>query len=272
MADEDICIVARQPIPPVKNQYFGDVNDYVTYGLLRCFAQAGFRIGVCWMLTPDDSRPDGGKVGYLSRPDDWKHHDPGLFAHLSRTLGCADGRHVRHIEARGHIPNARFYGAFVPDSRAQRAVWYRNALAHLKGSDLLFFDPDNGVEIASKSIGQKDSSKYVYWQELTEGWAHGQSVLVFQHFPRVKRDDYIHRRVREMQARLPGSSVIALRSSNVLFLLAYRAACSARVSKAVGLTATRWARRVWMHPCDPPFPRSESRGASRRSPTLHPGG
>ena len=44
----------------MKNQYFGDVNDYRKYGLLRVFAnQAAFNIGVCWMLTPDDERRDG---------------------------------------------------------------------------------------------------------------------------------------------------------------------------------------------------------------------
>jgi len=37
----------------MKNQYFGDINDYRKYGLLRCFAEAGLNIGVCWMLTPE---------------------------------------------------------------------------------------------------------------------------------------------------------------------------------------------------------------------------
>ncbi len=55
----------------MKHQYFGDVNDYVKYGLLRCFADAGFCIGVCWMLTPDDQRSDGSKVNYLSQPEKW---------------------------------------------------------------------------------------------------------------------------------------------------------------------------------------------------------
>ena len=37
----------------MKNQYFGDVNDYRKYGLLRLLAHAGLKIGVCWMLTED---------------------------------------------------------------------------------------------------------------------------------------------------------------------------------------------------------------------------
>jgi hypothetical protein len=46
----------------MKDQYFGDVNDYLKYGLLRCFAEAGWRVGVCWMLTPDDGGRDGGSL------------------------------------------------------------------------------------------------------------------------------------------------------------------------------------------------------------------
>ena len=47
----------------MKNQYFGDVNDYRKYGLLRLLGRAGkVKIGVCWMLTrtttnPMDKRP-----------------------------------------------------------------------------------------------------------------------------------------------------------------------------------------------------------------------
>src|SRR5689334_17138573 len=44
----------------MKHQYFGDVNDYRKYGLLRSIQkEAGLRVAVCWMLTPNDGRSDG---------------------------------------------------------------------------------------------------------------------------------------------------------------------------------------------------------------------
>ena len=70
----------------MKNQYFGDVNDYSKYGLLRCFADSGLNIGVCWMLTPDDSRSDGRKIRYLSDPEKWKGFDPTLFDYLADAI------------------------------------------------------------------------------------------------------------------------------------------------------------------------------------------
>lgn len=231
----------------MKHQYFGDVNDYVKYGLLRCFSQTSLRIGICWMLTPDDKRPDGRKIQYLSQPTEWMAHDPDLFNHVSRAIGLPDGRNLRHIEGTTHIENAKFFDDIVPDSCVDRAVWFKKMLASLKGSDLVFFDPDNGIEVQSKSIGQRDSSKYIYWKELTETWGDAEALLVYQHFPRVKRSSYIPARVEEMQSHLPNSSVIPLRSSNVLFLLAYRVAGADRINRAIQLIEERWSRRVWNH-------------------------
>ncbi|MCJ7618838.1 MAG: hypothetical protein MUP64_01300, partial [Anaerolineae bacterium] len=67
----------------MKNQYFGDVNDYRKYGLLRVLTNGGeIKAAVCWMLTPDDGRGDGGFTSYLEQPDKWRHFDPLLFDHL----------------------------------------------------------------------------------------------------------------------------------------------------------------------------------------------
>jgi hypothetical protein len=42
----------------VKVQYFGDVNDYRKFALLRLLADK-FKIGVCWMLTEADGSGRG---------------------------------------------------------------------------------------------------------------------------------------------------------------------------------------------------------------------
>jgi len=61
----------------MKNQYFGDINDYGKYGLLRILAGFGeLKIAVCWMLTPDDGRRDGRLIQYLKQPEKWRKYDP----------------------------------------------------------------------------------------------------------------------------------------------------------------------------------------------------
>ena len=53
----------------MKNQYFGDVNDFRKYGLLRTLQRAsGLAVGVCWFLTIDDHAGDGERRNYLTNP------------------------------------------------------------------------------------------------------------------------------------------------------------------------------------------------------------
>src|SRR5687767_11372479 len=39
-------------VSPVMNQYFGDINDYFKYGMLRAFGRE-LSVAVIWMMTPD---------------------------------------------------------------------------------------------------------------------------------------------------------------------------------------------------------------------------
>jgi hypothetical protein len=67
----------------MKNQYFGDKNDYRKYGLLRILADAGrLSIGICWMLTQDDGRTDGQFISYLREPRKWRAFDGLNIEHI----------------------------------------------------------------------------------------------------------------------------------------------------------------------------------------------
>jgi hypothetical protein len=82
----------------VKEQYVGDVNDYRKYALLRHLAKAGgIRVGVCWILTPPDDRPDGDMNAYLDQPDRWQAYDPDLFKQLK---SVRDYKGALHAHAR----------------------------------------------------------------------------------------------------------------------------------------------------------------------------
>ena len=224
----------------VKHQYFGDINDYLKYGLLRCFSQAGLRIGVCWMLTPDDGLNDGGKTRYLSDPRRWRGHDPALFDSLKSTVGSGSERHVSIAEDSGVIPNASFFSELVPDAPTSRDAWFARARAALSKVDLLFFDPDNGLEIRSKPYGSKDSKKYVYWSEVRAAWEDGSSLLIFQHFPREKRDPYVERVAKSLTVHAPGATVVSFRTPSVLFLLASQPRHRLAAEQAIDLARVNW--------------------------------
>lgn len=227
----------------MKNQYVGDVNDYLKYGLLRCCAEVGWTVGVCWMLTPDDIRSDGGKVGYLADPSGWRNHDPILFDALA-TAVSGGNRDVERIEKLGIIPQATYFRETVPEFIEGRISWLNRALAKLQENDLLFFDPDNGLEIPSKPRGRRDSSKYLYWDEVELAWAAGASLLIFQHFARESRQAHISRLLSEFMERLPDSSVVPIGTPNVLFLSVWRANHARGIPHLLSLLNDRWETRM----------------------------
>ena len=79
----------------MKNQYFGDINDYRKYGLIRVLSGCGeLSTGVCWMLTPDDGGSDGRKIEYLGKPEKWRLYDPALFDSLLDQIVVRQRREV----------------------------------------------------------------------------------------------------------------------------------------------------------------------------------
>lgn len=205
----------------MKDQYFGDVNDYRKYGLLRALQSSGDgSLLVAWMLTPDDGGRDGGLRSYLDSPARWAKHDRELFSGLSGLLGSAQQRSVSLIEGADLLPRASYYAAVVPQQRRERDVWSGGLLRAAAGVDLVFVDPDNGIEVRAKPVGRKGSAKYVTWGEIEGLWATGCSVLIYQHFRREPRRAFAERVAAELRSRTKAALVEAFRTPHVLFLLA----------------------------------------------------
>ena len=76
----------------MKDKYFGDINDYRKYGLLRALTQPrGFKIGMCWLRTAPDGRQDGEARRYLEQPEQWRHRDPSLYDSMRRLSESVSG-------------------------------------------------------------------------------------------------------------------------------------------------------------------------------------
>lgn len=204
----------------MKHQYVGDVSDFRKHALLRALAQGGkVRIGVSWMLTRDDDRPDGRKLAYLDEPERWRAIDPPLFDLLRQVVDVPDSRRLSLIEGSGIIPGAVYDDALVPDDRAGRETWFARSRAALAEVDLVFFDPDNGIEVASKPIGRKGSSKFVALSELADTYAAGKSVVVYQHFAREERRAHLDRLSGALYSAAPGADRWIVETAHVAFLL-----------------------------------------------------
>jgi hypothetical protein len=190
----------------MKNQYFGDVNDFRKYGLLRgLIGNSEIRVGVCWMLTPNDHRPDGEKTKYLEECNRhrFRHFDPKLYDFLHRNIrGHETNEQARNIQNFGktQLSNGQFWEDLLVDS-AEKRQQYFNRMWHFftnNGVNLVFFDPDDGLanNNSSKSPlkkGRKGSSKKLFRDEIQTSLAKGLSVLFYQHFDRTPRSEFIER-------------------------------------------------------------------------------
>lgn len=199
---------------------------------------------MAWILTPDDGRRDGALRSYLEDPARWSKYDPDLFASLADLLRSAPRPSVSLIEESSLLPRASYYSPVVPDGRRERDEWYNNLLRAAAGADLVFFDPDNGIEVRSRPVGRKGSSKYVTWDEIRGVWKAGCSVLLYQHFPREPRQAFAERRAEELRSHTGAGFAEALRTPHVLFLLAAQDRHAQRFREAITLLSNRWNGQI----------------------------
>jgi hypothetical protein len=233
----------------MKNQYFGDVNDFRKYGLLRILQRAsGLAVGVCWFLTIGDGAGDGQLQNYLKQPGRWRHYDPELYDKLQRLLGAEVQRSVSRASEWDLIPGASYFDTVLRDHRLARSEYFEAARQVLRNSDLVFVDPDNGIEVPSTKLGAFGSSKYVYWRELQAMYADGQSILVYQHFPRVVRERFVPFIASRLGEELPASSVVAFSTAHVVFLLVQQPKHAEAIARAAREVERQWLGQIEVWP------------------------
>jgi hypothetical protein len=229
----------------LKNQYFGDINDYRKYGLIRALqTESGLRILVAWMLTPNDGRRDGGLRSYLDQPDRWGRFDPELHQGLRALVQASVAPGVALIEQSPLLGDARYFSDVVPDGAELRRHWAAKLVEASSQSELVFLDPDNGLQVPSRLYGRKHSSKYAYWHEVDQIWRNGASLLIYQHYRREKRSTFIPRMVDELREKTDARLVEVFRTPRVLYLLAGQPKHQRLLYQAVLRVANRWEREV----------------------------
>jgi len=207
----------------MKNQYFGDINDFRKYGLLRTLCGNDLSLAVCWMLTEDDGGQDGGKRRYLKEERYWCKFDETLFASLKQTSD-RDKQNVCYAEKWGILSTAQFYFSdSVPTDTGERQRYFERFFLKSRKTkfDLIFFDPDNGWEVPSAPYRAKRSVKHVYSDELWSTFSRGHSVLFYQHFarPREGRDAFVTNTEKQLIWLTGAGEVYSFRTTNVAFFL-----------------------------------------------------
>jgi hypothetical protein len=184
----------------MQDRYAGDVGDYAKLGLLRQLVQPTpfsppLRIAVVWYLTRNETgNSDGRHISYL-QDTHLRACDPELHDALKEVIKGGQ-RSVQTLESCALLPSDRtmYYSAAMPDiisnggghrsSATDRQNWFAEATKATKTADLVFLDPDNGVEVPSAPYSSVRAGKYVYLSEVRVFLERSQSVLLYQHHHR----------------------------------------------------------------------------------------
>ncbi len=167
----------------MQNRYAGDVGDFGKYGLLRrlCGEPPLLSLGVVWYLVGDEEHnQDGRHTRYLARDRERRFRacDPELYDVLRGVV--SDRREVAAVERSGVLPDAAFFSK--PVDIDNREEWLREALNAVAGRDLVFLDPDNGLETKATPLDSPHGGRFCGYQEVREFLCAGASVVLHEHF------------------------------------------------------------------------------------------
>lgn len=233
----------------MQDRYAGDVGDFGKLALLRALSD-GRRLGVCWYRTSgtNERNNDGRHLAYVRKPMRFRHLDAEAFETLKAFLEDVRtgqrNRAVESIESLGLTPAGTiFHGAHCPSQLSLRKVWFGEMLEVMEPADLVFLDPDNGLEPAN--LNPKSASV----AELVALRRQGRALLLYHHQTRHKGGadsevETISRRL--LEAGFASVEAIRLRpySSRFYFLLDADAVLSQRLRTFAAL----WGREAQLYP------------------------
>jgi hypothetical protein len=193
----------------MQDKYAGDVGDFGKFILLNELLKVSgrqLRLGVNWyrVTRPEKSNNDGRHVSYLDPKNTnaarFQTCAPGIYSKL-RSLVEANNRSIRALERSMILPqDTIFFSTPLPygsKELAKRIIerdnWYLESADKLRFADVLFLDPDNGIQTERVRKTQTRSIKYALVDEVC-GFARVCDLLVlYNHRDHTPIEQYLQK-------------------------------------------------------------------------------
>ena len=179
----------------MQNKYVGDIGDFGKYGLLRYILKnTKVKLGINWCYVKDETNNNDGKhIAYLLNENNnyeiYRKCDEPLYDELfeivkpkregDKVISESDIRNLDEIKSRLFKDTPCF-----KELMNNRANWFMYSLEQLTNCDIIFLDPDNGLEVKSYPKTSKRHVKYLYYDEVEQYLQDGKSVIIYQHHDR----------------------------------------------------------------------------------------
>lgn len=206
----------------MQNHYIADIGDFGKYGLLKFISsETKLKLGINWYLSDGEKNNDGKFYDYLMNDDIYsnrlKNLDTGLYNKLKDIINewknGNDTRNVQEIKNRQILGgDIDFYEEFIENE--PRRTWCKNGFNKLSDSEIVFFDPDNGLIINEEGNNNIKSPKHIYSDEIIPYFQRGQSLILYQHATRekgVKFDKQLERKALKLRKVLNTENIITIR-------------------------------------------------------------
>jgi hypothetical protein len=192
----------------MQNQFFGDRHDFYKYFFLKEITK-DYSLGIHWCLVPDE----GGKAGQTLLTDKEKNKDQDLYKILTNTTGQNVeniepyfSKHLRHEIAFFSEPHVDYSNDFLYEQEAVNCLSYQ---------DIIYFDPDNGIEVPSTN--NKNKYKYVSYRLLQRFWQMEKSLIIYQHADHQK--DSLEEKIRILYNLIgKKANVITVKKGQVTYI------------------------------------------------------
>lgn len=212
----------------MQDRYAGDVGDFGKFSLLRALCEdPNNKLGVVWYSFPDESHNgDGRHTDYVRNPQ-YSICDNELIQCLSKVV--VGERSISNLEKQNILPlntvyfskTLDFHKIYPTQTKAHKTArrngrlqWLNDAVKTVSKCNIVFVDPDNGIEIPSiPNIHQIKSGKYTYLSELKALFSGKQACVVYHHLNmNESHEAQVHHRAKQLKRAIHGvQAVFALR-------------------------------------------------------------
>jgi len=154
----------------MQNKYFGDKHDFYKYYFLKEITK-DYSLGIHWCLN--NRIEENNNDGKFKLTEKEKRKDEILYNLLVKY------RHkdIKYIEP--YFPKkTKYYKTLLKEYYLEH-IYEDEAIEWLKTQDIIFFDPDNGIEV--KTMTNEEKNKFVTYRLLIKYWNMGKSLIIYQH-------------------------------------------------------------------------------------------
>lgn len=202
----------------MKDQYFGDKNDFFKFDLILTLIESIEKLKAFTfipMLTESDGSRDGTLTSYNGNRRKELKIFLGKYANSNNRKVCILREYMINKDiAYNYYKDTEYFNHY------SRSEYFKDIKEEMLKNAVILLDPDNGLEVSS--MRNSNGNKYVKYSEVNELYNRMDStsvLIVYQHIGRVYRTDFFNLVGERLKKNLSKGQVICISDNVVVFFI-----------------------------------------------------